>query len=145
MYSTVPQLYIYILFSYKVKVKSLIHIWLFAIPWTVHGIFQARVLEWVGWHFLLQGIFPTRDSPIGYYKILNRVPCAIQWVLVDYFIYSNVYMLIPSFWFIPPLLRSFNGPEPGGPESTIRKWKRERERKKERHGDPSSDGARMLY
>ena len=24
---------------------------------------------------------------------------------------------------------SFNGPEPGGPESMIRKWKRERERK----------------
>ena len=26
----------------------------------VHGIFQARILEWVG-HFLLQGIFPPRD------------------------------------------------------------------------------------
>ena len=25
------------------------------------------------------------------------------------------------------LLRSFNGPEPGGPESTIRKWEREKE------------------
>ena len=28
---------------------------------SVHGIFQARVLEWVAIYFLLQGIFPTRD------------------------------------------------------------------------------------
>ena len=35
--------------------------------------------------------------------------------------------------------------EPGSPESTIRKWKRERKRERERHGDPSSDGARVLY
>ena len=28
---------------------------------------------------------------IGYYKILSRVPCAIQQVMVIYFIYSSVY------------------------------------------------------
>ena len=28
--------------------------------------------------------------------------------------------------YTPFLLRSFNGPEPGGPESTMRKWKKER-------------------
>ena len=39
---------------------------------------------------------------------------------------------------------------PGGPESIIRKWKREPEREretdrqKERHGDPSSEGAKVL-
>ena len=41
--------------KWKVKVKSLGRVWLFATPWTdysspgssVHGIFQARVLEWV--------------------------------------------------------------------------------------------------
>ena len=40
--------------KWKVKVKSLSHVWLFATPWTVslpgssvHGIFQARTLEWV--------------------------------------------------------------------------------------------------
>ena len=39
------------------KVKSLSHVRLFAIPWTVvyqaslHGIFQARVLEWVAISF----------------------------------------------------------------------------------------------
>ena len=39
--------------KWKVKVKLLSHVWLFATPWTsaypgssVHGIFQARVLEW---------------------------------------------------------------------------------------------------
>ena len=39
----------------KVKVKSLSRVWLFETPWiiyilpgfSVHGIFQARVLEWV--------------------------------------------------------------------------------------------------
>ena len=43
----------------KVKVKSLSHVRLFATPWTVayqatpsvHGIFQARVLEWVAISF----------------------------------------------------------------------------------------------
>ena len=32
---------------------------------------------------------------IGYYNILNRVPCAIQWVLVGYPICGSVYLLIP--------------------------------------------------
>ena len=51
----------------------------------------------------------------------------------------------------PALLASFNGPEPDGPELMIRNWKRELEggregeRKRERHGDPSSDGAIVLY
>ena len=38
----------------------------------------------------------------NYYKILTIVPCAIQQVLVSYFIYSTVYLFIPSFSFIPP-------------------------------------------
>ena len=36
-----------------------------SLPWfhgsSVHGILQARILEWVG-HSLLQGIFPTQGS-----------------------------------------------------------------------------------
>ena len=39
--------------KWKVKVKSLSRVWLFATPWTaslpgssIHGIFHARVLEW---------------------------------------------------------------------------------------------------
>ena len=31
---------------------------------TVHGVFQARILEW-GCHFLLQGIFPAEGSNLG--------------------------------------------------------------------------------
>ena len=32
--------------------------------YTVHGILQARILEWVS-HSLLQGIFPTQGSNPG--------------------------------------------------------------------------------
>ena len=31
-----------------------------SMDYTVHGIFQARILEW-GSHSLLQGIFPTQE------------------------------------------------------------------------------------
>ena len=56
----------------KVKVKSLSHVRLFATPWTVayqatlsvHGIFQARVLEWVAISFT-RGIFPTQGLNLG--------------------------------------------------------------------------------
>ena len=39
----------------------------------------------------------------GCCKILDHVPCAIQQILVVYFIYSSVYMLIPASEFIPSL------------------------------------------
>ena len=49
----------------KVKVKSLSSVLTLCDPmdcslpgFSVHGIFQARVLEWVGGQFLLQDIFP---------------------------------------------------------------------------------------
>ena len=35
----------------KVKVKMLSRVQLFVTPWTVHEIFQARVLEWVAIYF----------------------------------------------------------------------------------------------
>ena len=43
----------------KVKVKSLSRVRLFATPWTasVHGVFQAGVLEWGAIAF--SGYFPT--------------------------------------------------------------------------------------
>ena len=57
--------------STKMKVKPLSHVWLLATPmdcslpgYSVHGIFQARVLEWVS-YFLLQGIFLTQGSTPG--------------------------------------------------------------------------------
>lgn len=36
-------------------------VWLFATPWTVHGILQARVLEWVGFPFS-RGSSKPRDG-----------------------------------------------------------------------------------
>ena len=39
---------------------------------------------------------------IGHYSVLSRVPCAIQSLLIIYFIYSCVYMSIPVFQYIPP-------------------------------------------
>ena len=45
----------------KVKVKSVSRVRLFATPWTVHGILQARILEWVAISFS-RGIFPTQGS-----------------------------------------------------------------------------------
>ena len=35
----------------KLKWKLLSCVWLFVTPWTVHGILQARILEWVGFPF----------------------------------------------------------------------------------------------
>ena len=42
------------------KRKSLSCVQLFETPWTVHGILQARILEWVAFS-LLKGIFPTQE------------------------------------------------------------------------------------
>ena len=48
--------------------QLLSHVWLFGVSMdcslpesSVHGIFQANILEWIC-HFLLQGIFPTQGS-----------------------------------------------------------------------------------
>ena len=46
-------------------------------------------------------------SIIGYYKILNIVPCASsRSLLFIYFKYSSLHLLIPSSKFIPPRPRS---------------------------------------
>ena len=41
----------------KVNWKSLSHVWFFVAPWIVHGILQARILEWVA--FLSPGDLPN--------------------------------------------------------------------------------------
>ena len=33
------------------KCKSFSYVWLFETPWTVHGTFQARILEWAAFPF----------------------------------------------------------------------------------------------
>ena len=50
---------------------------------SAHGIFQARVLEWVPSPSLIHIYVSFRFvSHIGHYRVLNRVPCAIQSVLI---------------------------------------------------------------
>ena len=53
---------------------------------SAHGILQARMLEWVGCHFLLQGIFLTQGSNLGllhgrwilYYLTTREALCFIS-------------------------------------------------------------------
>ena len=60
----------------KVKVKSLIRVWHFVTPWTtlpgfsVHGIFQARVLEWVTISFFRRCSRPGDWTPVS--RIVGR-------------------------------------------------------------------------
>ena len=43
------------------KWKLLSPVWLFATPWTVHGILQAKILEWVAF-FFSRGSSKPRDQ-----------------------------------------------------------------------------------
>ena len=52
------------------KWKSLSHVWLFAIPWTiesyrVHGILQARILEWVAYPFSSRSSWPGNRTEVS--------------------------------------------------------------------------------
>ena len=96
---------------------------------SVHGILQARILEWVALSYS-RGPSPPRDG-----MRVSRVSCIGRWF----------------FTTAPPgkLLGFFNGPGPGRPESTIRKWKREPEgeieRKKERKTDRQTRGPKLWW
>ena len=41
-------------------------------------------------------------SHIGYYKLLNRFPCALQWVLINHLLYNSEYTLFSQSQFFPP-------------------------------------------
>ena len=61
-----------------VHAQLLSHVWLFATPWTVAhqaplSTRSPRQNTGVGYHFLLQGIFPTRDR--------THVSCTDRWIL----------------------------------------------------------------
>ena len=67
--------------------KSLSHVRLFASLWTVHGILQARVLEWVAFPFSRRSSQPrdrTQVSRIagGFFNELShkRSPRILEWV-----------------------------------------------------------------
>ena len=69
-----------LLLSVRSSVLSAVlsNVQLFATPWTVarqahlpHRIFQARILDGMGCHFLLQGIFPTQGSNLLLLHLLH--------------------------------------------------------------------------
>ena len=113
-------------------------------PWALNK-WWSKVEKWWGFpaiwpvsQYLSTSIGPDLNRP---WVTPSEIPC------------------IPGSLFGCHLLGSFNGPETSGPESMIRKWKRElegerekeierekeRKRERERHGDPSSDGAKVFY
>ena len=57
----------FLVLNLKEKWKSLSHVQIFENPmdYTVHGILQARLLEWVAFPLLLQGIFPAQGLNPG--------------------------------------------------------------------------------
>ena len=50
----------------KRKWKSLSRVRLFAIPWTVHGILQARILEWVAFPSSRGSSWPRNESRVSF-------------------------------------------------------------------------------
>ena len=96
--------------------QSVSHVQLFATPWSgapassVHGIFQARILEWVASFYsgdlLNPGIKPASlASPALEGRFFTTVPPGKpRSLIVIYFIYSSVYMSIPTSQVIPPCL-----------------------------------------
>ena len=45
--------------------KSLSRVQLFATPWTVHGIFQARIVEWVANPFSRGSFQPSNPTQVS--------------------------------------------------------------------------------
>ena len=52
------------LFMAEVKWKSLSRVW-FCNPWTVHGILQAKILEWVAYHFSRGSSQPRNQTGVS--------------------------------------------------------------------------------
>lgn len=94
---------------FKRLVGTQIHKWRIDIPHIVilHiHVFKIFILYWwivdfqfcVGHNKVIQlyvYLYPLlfRFFPhMGHYRIFSRVPCAIQWALVDYFVYSKVHV-----------------------------------------------------
>ena len=74
--------------------------WLIYNPVLVSGV-QQRCTDVYTCNHLFQRLF----SHIDHYRVLSRVPCSIQQVLIAiYFIYSSVYMFVPVSQFVFPSL-----------------------------------------
>ena len=85
VYSTVDQLYIQIF----IIIQLLSCVGLFAAPWI--AAHQASLSFTISWSlFKLMSIYPLFFRffcHIDHYRVLSRVPCAIQWVLISYLFY----------------------------------------------------------
>ena len=58
------------IYMVREKVKSLIHVQLFGTPWIVaHGIFQARVLEWVAISFSRGSSLPRDQTWVSHIAV----------------------------------------------------------------------------
>ena len=70
---------------------------------SAHGIFQARVLEWVAISFSRGSSWP-RDRTWVFLVAGRHFTIWATWEAPTYSIHSinGVYMSIPIFWFIPP-------------------------------------------
>ena len=93
---------------------------LFATPWTVApqaplSMWFSRQEYWSGFHFLLQGIFPTQGSNPCFLPLLHWQAGSLpaeppgkphyvysQSLLFTCFIHGSVYLLILNSWFFPP-------------------------------------------
>ena len=67
---------------------------------SVHGILQTRILEWVGCHALLQGIFPTQGSNPHFLRLLHwqegSLPLAPPEKLIYIYIINIIFHLSKS-------------------------------------------------
>ena len=67
---------------------------------TVHGVTKSQTRLSDTAHTYLSYGFP---SHLGHHRVLNRVPCALHWVLISSLTHciNSVYMSIPVTQFIP--------------------------------------------
>ena len=72
------------LLRYKWKWKSLSHVWLFVAPWThiVHGILQARILEWAAFPFSRGSSQPSDRTQVSHTagRFFKGNPRIVEWV-----------------------------------------------------------------
>ena len=58
-------MHIYILYIWKWKWKLLSHVQLLLTPWTIHGILQARILEWVAFPCSMGSSQPRNQTRVS--------------------------------------------------------------------------------
>ena len=75
--------------------NSLTHVWLFVNPWMVAcqsplSMGFSKQEYWSGWHFILQGIFPTQELNLHFL-------CLLLWQGDFFLLLSHLGMIILSF------------------------------------------------